>query len=57
MANKFTTTADSGLAQIGTGPNGRFGAIQSSALEQSNVSLADEFTKMIRATFVPSERA
>ncbi|MFN2528322.1 MAG: flagellar hook protein FlgE [Candidatus Baltobacteraceae bacterium] len=47
--NKFTTTANSGLAQIGTGTTGRFGAIQSGALEQSNVSLADEFTKMILA--------
>jgi flagellar hook protein FlgE len=47
--NKFTTTANSGLAQIGTGTNGRFGAIQSGSLEQSNVSLADEFTKMILA--------
>ena len=47
--NKFGTTANSGLAQIGTGTNGRFGAIQSGALEQSNVSLADEFTKMILA--------
>ena len=47
--NKFTTTANSGLAQIGTGTTGRFGAIQSGSLEQSNVSLADEFTKMILA--------
>ncbi|GAC1392538.1 MAG: flagellar hook protein FlgE [Vulcanimicrobiaceae bacterium] len=47
--NKFSSTANSGLAQIGTGTTGRFGAIQSGALEQSNVSLADEFTKMILA--------
>ncbi|MBC5815390.1 MAG: hypothetical protein GIW97_02510, partial [Candidatus Eremiobacteraeota bacterium] len=39
----------SGIAQIGTGTTGRFGAIQSGSLEQSNVSLADEFTKMILA--------
>ena len=47
--NKFATSANSGLAEIGTATNGRFGAIQSGSLEQSNVSLADEFTKMILA--------
>ena len=47
--NKFASSANSGLAQIGTGTVGRFGAIQSGSLEQSNVSLADEFTKMILA--------
>jgi flagellar hook protein FlgE len=45
----FQQTANSGLAQIGTGAAGRFGAIISGSLEQSNVSLADEFTKMIVA--------
>ncbi|MDP9019046.1 MAG: flagellar hook protein FlgE [Candidatus Eremiobacteraeota bacterium] len=47
--NKFGATANSGLAQVGTGTVGRFGSIQSGSLEQSNVSLADEFTKMILA--------
>ena len=47
--NQFSQTAASGLAQIGTGTNGRFGAIASGALEQSNVNLADQFTKMIVA--------
>ena len=47
--NMFKGNANTGLAQIGTATNGRFGAIQSGALEQSNVSLADEFTKMILA--------
>lgn len=45
----FQQTANSGLAQIGTGASGRFGAVISGSLEQSNVSLADEFTKMIVA--------
>lgn len=47
--NAFQASANSGLAQIGTGTNGRFGAIISGALEESNVSLANEFTKMIVA--------
>src|SRR5579884_2978501 len=47
--NGFQQTANSGLAQIGTANSGRFGAIVSGSLEQSNVSLADEFTKMIVA--------
>ena len=48
-SNKFQANANSGLAQIGTGTTGRFGAIIAGSLEQSNVSLADEFTKMIVA--------
>jgi flagellar hook protein FlgE len=47
--NAFQQTANSGLAQVGVGTTGRFGAIVSGSLEQSNVSLADEFTKMIVA--------
>lgn len=47
--NQFGATSASGLAQLGTASNGRFGAIQSGALEQSNVNLADQFTKMIIA--------
>ncbi len=47
--NSFQETANSGLAQVGTGNSGRYGAIISGSLEQSNVSLADEFTKMIVA--------
>lgn len=45
----FAATANSGLAQVGTASVGRFGTIQSGALESSNVSIADEFTKMIAA--------
>lgn len=47
--NAFQETTASGLAQIGTASEGRFGSIQSGALEQSNVSLADQFTKLIVA--------
>ena len=45
----FAQTANSGLAEIGTAGTGRYGAIVSGSLEQSNVSIADEFTKMIAA--------
>ncbi|MBV8153991.1 MAG: flagellar hook-basal body complex protein, partial [Candidatus Eremiobacteraeota bacterium] len=48
-SSQFAQTSNSGLAQLGTGGSGRFGAIISGALEQSNVSIADEFTKMISA--------
>lgn len=47
--NAFEQTANSGLAQVGTANSGRYGAIIAGSLEQSNVSLADEFTKMIVA--------
>ncbi|MFN2449722.1 MAG: flagellar hook protein FlgE [Candidatus Baltobacteraceae bacterium] len=47
--NQFQESPNSGLAQVGTGNQGRFGAIIAGSLEQSNVSLADEFTKMIVA--------
>ena len=45
----FAATANSGLAQVGTASVGRYGSIVSGSLEQSNVSIADEFTKMISA--------
>lgn len=48
-SSTFSASANSGLAQVGTAAAGRFGAIVSGSLEQSNVSLADEFTKMIFA--------
>ncbi len=48
-SNAFAATNASGLAQIGTGGLGRFGTIVSGSLEQSNVSLADQFTKLIVA--------
>jgi flagellar hook protein FlgE len=45
----FAHTANSGLAEIGTAGSGRFGSMVSGSLEQSNVSIAGEFTKMIAA--------
>jgi len=45
----FLQSANSGLAQIGQGTTGRYGAIIAGSLEQSNVSIASEFTKMIVA--------
>lgn len=45
----FAQTANSGLAQVGTAGAGRFGSIVSGSLEQSNVSIADQFAKMIAA--------
>ena len=47
--NQFTQTAASGLAELGTGNSGSFGAVVSGSLEQSNVNLADEFTNLIVA--------
>jgi flagellar hook protein FlgE len=49
VSGGFQQTANSGLAQFGSGNSGRFGGIIAGSLEQSNVSLADEFTKMIVA--------
>lgn len=47
--SEFIQSANSGLPQVGVANTGRFGAIIAGSLEQSNVSLADEFTKMIAA--------
>ncbi len=48
-SNFFQQTSNSGLAQVGAATTGSLGSIVSGALEQSNVSLADQFTKMIAA--------
>jgi flagellar hook protein FlgE len=48
-SNQFTASANSGTAQYGFAGNGALGTIDSGALEQSNVSIASEFTKMILA--------
>lgn len=45
----FGATSNSGLVQLGTAGTGQFGSIQSGFVEQSNVSIASEFTKMIAA--------
>ena len=42
-------TADSGQPTIGDAGTGGRGSIQSGALEQSNVDLANEFVRMIAA--------
>ena len=47
--NQFTSSANSGLPQYGVPGTSSFGSIVSGALEQSNVSIADQFTKMILA--------
>jgi flagellar hook protein FlgE len=47
--NQFIASANSGVAQYGFAGNGRLGTIDAGALEQSNVSIASEFTKMILA--------
>jgi flagellar hook protein FlgE len=47
--NQFATSANSGLAQYGFANQADFGSIDSGTLEQSNVSIASEFTKMIMA--------
>jgi flagellar hook protein FlgE len=47
--NDFSSSANSGLAQYGFAANGVNGTIDAGALEQSNVSIASEFTKMILA--------
>jgi flagellar hook protein FlgE len=47
--NQFVISANSGIAEYGFAGNGRLGTLDSGALEQSNVSIASEFTKMILA--------
>lgn len=48
-SNQFAASSNSGLAQIGVAGSGVLGSIQDGALEQSNVSLATEFTNLIVA--------
>ncbi len=45
----FQSTANSGLPQINVPETGQFGSIVSGSLEESNVSLSQEFVKMIEA--------
>jgi flagellar hook protein FlgE len=45
----FRTTANSGLAQLGTPGTGGRGDLQGNSLEMSNVDLAQEFTNLIIA--------
>lgn len=48
-SSQFEASANSGIAQIGTASTGQLGSIVAGSLEQSNVSIAGEFTKMIFA--------
>lgn len=48
-SNQFQQTSASGLAEIGTAASGRYGTVAAGTLEQSNVNLADQFTKLIVA--------
>ncbi len=48
-SSQYTASANSGAPQIGTGNSGRFGAVVGDSLELSNVSIADQFTKLITA--------
>ena len=47
--NVYSTNMNSGNAQAGNAGTGGLGTIQSGALEDSNVDLADELTGMIEA--------
>jgi len=48
-SSQYEQSANSGLAQLGTAGTGALGTITSGSLEQSNVSISGEFTKMIFA--------
>ena len=48
-SSQFTTTANSGLAQINTPGSGQLGTIVSGSLEESNVDLSNQFVLMIEA--------
>lgn len=48
-SNRFAETQASGIANIGVANTGGRGAVAGSALEQSNVDIAQEFTQMILA--------
>jgi flagellar hook protein FlgE len=48
-SNRFAATASAGVANVGTAGTGGRGTIIGSALESSNVDIAQEFTQMILA--------
>lgn len=48
-SSQFQQSANSGLAQVNVPGAGRLGFVVAGSLEESNVSLADQFTKMILA--------
>jgi flagellar hook protein FlgE len=47
--NKFSTSLEAGLPNVGTAGTGGRGTLVGAALEQSNVDIAQEFTRMILA--------
>lgn len=47
--SNYATTANSGLAQVGTAGNGDLGTVEAGTLESSNVNLASEMTNLIQA--------
>jgi flagellar hook protein FlgE len=49
VAGSWRSTANSGLAQVGTAGAGGRGLLSSGTLEMSNVDLAEEFTRLIIA--------
>lgn len=49
VGNVYSPNLDSGNVQVGLAGQGGLGSIQSGALEDSNVDLADELTSMIEA--------
>lgn len=49
VAGSWRSTANSGLAQVGTAGAGGRGLLSSGTLEMSNVDLAEEFTRLIVA--------
>jgi flagellar hook protein FlgE len=49
VGNVYSTNLKSGNVQVGLAGQGGLGSIQSGALEESNVDLADELTSMIEA--------
>jgi len=49
VGNVYSVSQKSGNVQVGSAGQGGLGSIESAALEQSNVDLADELTSMIEA--------
>jgi flagellar hook protein FlgE len=47
--SQYAQSVNSGEPQVGSANSGGFGAIDGDSLEMSNVSIADEFTKLITA--------
>jgi flagellar hook protein FlgE len=48
-SSNYEESVSSGEAQVGAAASGRFGTITGNSLELSNVSIGDEFTKLITA--------